>query len=124
MGPSFYATLDELEKLGAISLSQAQAAADRLDTLDRNKATPGRIARYAAIGGTAAPAINAIGNIIRKKPAFEGANMAGKLRDAAASSAKGALGASAIPIARQHFDRKAEEGTLQRYLATVPNVGY
>lgn len=102
--------LDELQKLGAVSDEHAQRSLDRLDSLERSRPTVGQVGRYGAIGAVAGPAIGAISNIIEKKPPI------GSVRSLAASAVKGGLSASAIPLARAHFDRKAEIGTLHRYL--------
>jgi hypothetical protein len=100
----------ELVKLGAVSDEHAQKAIERLDSLEKNHPTVGQLGRYGAIGAVAGPAISAVGNIIERKPAF------GSLRNVAASAVKGGLGASTIPLARVHFDRKAEVGTLKKYV--------
>lgn len=112
-----FATFDELQKLGAVTDEQAQAAVDRLETLERNKATPERVARYATVGAVAAPAIVGIGNAIKGKGFRAGLSGMAHLRDVAGDSAKGALGAGALPLVQQHFDRVGEEGKLRKYLA-------
>ena len=110
-------TFDELIKLGAISDEQAQAALNRLTTLERNKPTPGRVARYAAVGAVAAPVIHAATSAIEGKNPLKGLSHLGKLRHAGAHAAKGALAAGAVPLVQQHFDRRGEEKTLHKYLA-------
>jgi hypothetical protein len=112
----FFACFDELSKLGAVSDEQAEAALRRLDTLERNKTTPGRVARYAAIGATAAPAIGAVGSVISGQNPFKGLSHVGKIRHVAAQAATGALGAGAIPVIQGHLDRKGEEKVLKKYL--------
>lgn len=105
-----HATLDELEKLGAVSPQQARTSLDRLDTLEQNKPTSGQVARYAGLGAVTAPAVGMLSNAIRKKPVFEG------LRGVAADATKGAIGMGAMPLLRGHLDRQAEIGTLKKYL--------
>ena len=110
------ALLDELVKLGAVSDEHAQHALERLDSLDRNKPTVGQLGRYAGIGAVAAPAISAVGNVVRGRSPFEGDTVKKKLREAAATAVKGGLSASVIPLARVHSDRNAQIGTLKKYL--------
>lgn len=117
------AFFDELVKLGAVSEAHAQHALDRLDTLERNKPTAGQVGRYSMIGAAVAPAISAVGNVIKGKSPFEGATTRAKLRDFASTAVKGGLSTSAIPLARAHFDRKAEMGTLHRFLKERGNAG-
>lgn len=100
---------DELVKLGAISDETARRSLDRLDSLEKSKATPKQVLRYGTVGALAAPAIGALGNVIEGKP-LEG------LRTIGAQAVKGALGSGAIPIARQALDRRAEMGTLKKYM--------
>jgi hypothetical protein len=114
--PNAPAVVRELVKLGAISDSHARRSLDRLETLEKNKPTGGQVARYATLGAVAAPAIGALGNVVRGKPPLEGAGAAGKLRDLAAQSVKGGLTSGAIPLVRSHLDRRAEIGTLRQYL--------
>jgi len=111
------ACVDELLKLGAVSDEHAQKSLDRLDALERNRPSVGQLGRYGAIGAVAAPAIGAIGNVIRKRSPFEGATAGAKFRDAASMAVRGGLGASVIPVARTHSDRRAEVGTLKKYVA-------
>jgi hypothetical protein len=107
---------DELVKLGAVSDEHAQQALDRLDSLDRNRPTAGQLGRYAGIGAVAAPAIGAVGNMIRGRAPFEGNTAGAKLREAAATAVKGGLTAGVVPLARVHSDRKANIGTLKKYV--------
>jgi hypothetical protein len=99
---------DELVKLGAISDETARRSLDRLDSLEKNKTTPGQVARYGTVGALAAPAIGVLGNVIEGKPT--------SLRGVGANAIKGALSSGAIPIARQALDRRAEIGTLKQYM--------
>lgn len=110
------ACFDELLKLGAVSDEQATAAVNRLDTLERNKATPGRVARYAAVGAATAPVIAGVGNAIRGKGFRNGLSGVKHLREVAGDAAKGGLAAGAVPVIQQHLDHKAEVHTLKKYL--------
>lgn len=105
------AMLDELVKLGAVSDAQAQAAADRLETLERNKPTVGQAARYGAIGAAAGPTVRLVTDTLR-----HGNPLHGGPRGLAADAVGTALTAGAIPMVRAHFDRAAEKKTLQQYL--------
>jgi hypothetical protein len=113
-----------LLKVAGISDDDARRSLDRLDTLERTKPTARQVGRYAAIGAAAAPAIGALANVVKGKPAFEGTGGFSKLRDAASTAVKGGLGASVIPLARTHLDRKAELGTLRRYVADQPKLSF
>lgn len=103
------ACLDELQKLGAISDDQAQSALDRLDMLERNKPTLGQAARYATLGAGTGSVAGSIGRLI------EGKELTG--RGALAGAATGALLSGGVPLIQSHLNRKAEMGTLKRYLA-------
>jgi len=107
------AFFDELSKIGAISDEQAAKALERYEALERSKPTGGQVARYGAIGAVAAPAIGAIGDVISGKRFESGKRLRGHLGRAVT----GALTSGAIPIVRAHFDRRAEMGTLKKYLA-------
>jgi hypothetical protein len=122
------AFFDELEKLGAISDEEAAASRRRLEVLEGKKPTVHQVARYAAIGALAKPAIGALGAVI-KGGRREGIGQLGHLvgakapgtgaalRSLAERSATGALSAGAIPLVRTHFDRKAEQAKLKAYEA-------
>ncbi len=99
---------DELEKLGAVSDDQAQAALDRLDTLERQRATAGQVARYGALGAASGVGIGHVRNAI--------GGVRNNWRSAAGNAVAGAVSAGAIPVMQKHFDRKAEESTLKSYL--------
>jgi hypothetical protein len=103
--------VDELAKLGAVSDEHAQRSLERLESLNKNRPTLGQVGRYGAIGAVAGPAIGALSNIVEKKPPL------GSARAVAAQALKGGLSASAIPLARAHFDRRAELGTLNKYVS-------
>lgn len=103
------ATLDELEKLGAVSPEQARRALDQLDALEQNKADARQVARYGISGALTGAGISALGNVIEKKPI-------GGLRGVGAMAVKGALGAGAVPLLQAHLDRKAQMGTLQQFV--------
>lgn len=122
------AVLDELAKLGAVSDDQARAALDRYETLERNKPTLNQVGRYGALGAAAGVGVGALGNAIKggRLPGvgvlghLAGAKAPGvgnALRAAGAAAATGAIGMGAIPLVRNHLDRRAEVGTLQKYLA-------
>jgi len=102
------ACFDELEKLGAVSDDQANAALERLDTLERQKATAGQVARYGALGGAAGAGIGVIRNTISKTK--------GGVRGHIGNAVAGAISAGGLPVLQKHFDRKAEESTLKSYL--------
>lgn len=101
-------------KESAVSDEQAQAAVDRLGTLERNRPTMRQAARYGAIGAAAGPAINLVGSAIAKKNPFKDTTV---LRGLASDATKGALAGGAVPLLRSHLDRRAEVGTLRNYLA-------
>jgi hypothetical protein len=103
------AFFDELEKLGAISHEQARRSLDRLSTLEQTKPTGGQVARYGALGAMTVPAIGALGNVIAGKPL-------GGAREIASQAVKGALTAGAVPFAQKALDRRAEMGTLQKFM--------
>lgn len=121
------ALFDELAKLGAISDEQAAAALDRYESLEKGKPTLAQLGRYAALGAVAGPTIAAVGNAMRggrsaghsllghlagaKEPGALGA-----VRALAGSATTGALGSGAIPLVRSQLDRRAEMGTLKKYL--------
>jgi hypothetical protein len=103
------AIFDELEKLGAVSHDEAGRALDRLETLERNKPTAPQVARYGAIGAGTGAAVGLLKSRIK-------GTSAGGVRGLAADAVGGALATGAIPLLRSQMDRKAEAGTLQRYL--------
>lgn len=121
MEKSSSAVFDELNKLGAISEDQARASLERLDSLEKAKPTAGQVARYGAIGAAAAPGIKVLTNAIHGKSLHDfgqaGKGLRGIARGAAGSAVGGALMAGAVPLVRSHFDRKAESGTLKKYVA-------
>jgi hypothetical protein len=107
---NFASAIDELLKLGAVSDRQALAALDRLDTLERNKPTKKRVARYAAVGAAAAPVIAGVGHLL------EGTKPAKGVRSLVGHAAKGALATGALPLIQQHLDRRGEKKVLKEYL--------
>jgi len=117
--------LDELEKLGAVSHDQARRSLDRLDALEGNAPTAGQVGRYAAIGAAAGPAIRLAGNIIKKKPLGDFGQMTGAsaLRGALGDAAGGALSAGAVPLLRGQLDRRAEMGTLKKFMKEQSSGG-
>lgn len=110
------AFFDELLKLGFVSDDEAQGSLDRLDTLERNKPTVGQVARYSAIGGVAAPAVNVMKNAIKGKTLLEGAGAVARGRHLAADAVGGAVLTGAVPLIRTHLDRRAEMKKLHQYL--------
>lgn len=114
------ACFDELQKLGAVSTEQAQSALNRLDTLERNKATPQKAARYAAAGAVAAPLVSGVANAIKGKGFRGGLKGVAHIRDVLGDATKGAIGTGALPVIHQHLDRKAEEHTLRKFLKENP----
>jgi hypothetical protein len=102
--------LAELEKVGAVSADQARRSLDRLDTLEQNKPTVGQVARYGTLGAGAGALTKGISSVVEH----------GKLptsRAALASGAAGAIGMGAVPLLRSALDRRAETGTLKKFMA-------
>lgn len=129
---SMVSVLNELAKLGTVSDLEAEKALDRYESLEKNKPTLGQVGRYAALGAAAGPVIAATGNAIaggRGSKSLLG-HLAGargpgamsSLRGVAGSAATGAISSGAIPLVRAHLDRRAEMGTLQKYLAEQPSL--
>lgn len=110
------------EKLAEVSPDQARRSLDRLDTLERNKPTLGQAARYGAVGGLGGAAIGAVGNAIEHGGALKGGTLKAKVLNLGANAAKGAIGGSALPLARAHLDRRAELGTLRRFMQEEPHA--
>jgi hypothetical protein len=119
---ALFPMLDELVKLGAISDDEARRSLDRYDQLERSRPTLGQIGRYGAIGAGAGALTNAVKTTIEH----------GKLptvRGALGSAAAGAIGMGAVPLVRGALDRRAEKGTLNKYLSQehlgnyAPNQG-
>jgi hypothetical protein len=108
---------DELVKLGAVSDLQAQAALDRMDTLERNKPTVEQAARYGALGAGTGLATRALGDTIEH--GVQGALSSERFlpRRYAAAAATGGLMAGALPMIRSSLDRRAEMGVLKKYLS-------
>lgn len=98
---------DELEKLGVISNDQALASYQQLQKLQDDAPTAKQVGRYALVGAVGAPAINSVGNVIRKGSITP--------RGLAADAVKGALGASVIPLVQHELDRRSEMRTLRRW---------
>lgn len=106
---------DEMRKLGAISDDQARSALDRLDTLERNQPTLEQAARYGLLGAGTGIATRGLGDVIEHGAG--GALGMAVPRRYAAAAATGGLMAGALPMIRSHLDRRAEMGTLKKYLA-------
>jgi hypothetical protein len=125
---SMPAMLDELSKLGTVSDEEAQKALKRYESLEEGTPSAGQVARYAGLGAVAGPAVNAVGNAIRGGRG-KGQSLVGHLvgakgkspgaiaRGLAGSAVTGAIGSGAIPLVRDHLDRRAEMGTLRQYMA-------
>lgn len=107
---------EALVKAATVTHEQARRSLDRLDSLERNKPTAGQLARYGSIGGLGGAAIGAVGNAIETGTGLKGATPKAKVLNMAANAAKGALGGGAIPLLRMHSDRRAEMGTLRKYM--------
>lgn len=116
---NFRATLDELVKLGAVSDTQAEAALERLDSLEKNRPTAGQMLGYGALGTGAGVASKALGTLVEHggAPSF-----AGRLAPRAllAAGVTGGLMAGATPAIRAGLDRHREIGTLKKFLAEPP----
>lgn len=103
-------------KRSSVSVDQARRSMDRLDTLERNKPTMGQVARYGTIGGLGGAGIGAVGNLIETGAALKGTTPKEKALNLASSAVKGALGGGALPLLRAHSDRRAEMGTLRKFM--------
>ena len=112
-----------LGKFANVTLEHARRSLDRLDSLERNKPTVGQAARYGALGAAGGAAIGAIGNAIEHGTALKGATPKAKALNLAANAVKGSLGGGAIPLARASLDRRAELGTLRRFMHETPTEG-
>ncbi len=124
--PKTASILGELQKLRAVIEEQARRSMDRLDTLEKSKPTMGQMGRYAAIGAAAGPAVKAVSNLVKGKPLSDfgqvvGSGVRGALRGVAGDAAAGAAAAGAVPLLRGHLDRKAEIGTLKKYVHQYHN---
>jgi len=113
------------KKTAGVTPERARRSLDRLDTLESNKPTVGQAGRYGAIGGVGGAGIGAIGNMIEHGSALKGATPKAKALNFAANAAKGALGGGAIPLLRNTMDRRAEVGTLHKFVREnrgIPNA--
>ena len=109
------AVVDELSKLGAISDDEARQSLDRLSTLEKNKPTVGQVGRYAGLGAAAGVATGAVGDLVSGNKLFNAPG--GRIRGALGRAASGAIASGAIPLIRTHLDRRAEIGTLRKYVS-------
>lgn len=109
-------TMDELVKLCAVSDEEAQAALDRLHSTQKSIPTRQQALRYGTIGVIGTPAIAAIAQLATGQPVFGGGGIRKQVQDATGKAIAGGLGASAIPMLRNHYDRVAEEDLLRKYL--------
>lgn len=106
---------DELEKLGAITDEQAEAALEKYEALEKSRPSAGQVGRYATLGALAGPTVGAIGNVVKgRHPLNFSANK--RALGVLGESAKGALGMGVVPIVRHHMDREAEKSVLTRYI--------
>jgi hypothetical protein len=115
----------DLAKYAEVSPERARRSLDRLDALEQSKPTIGQAARYGTIGGIGGAGIGAVGHMIETSSPLKGATTKAKLLNLGANAAKGALGGGAIPLMRNTMDRRAEVGTLRKYMrenAGVPNA--
>lgn len=114
---------DELVKLGAVSDDQAQAALDRLESLERSKPTVGQAVRYGTLGAGAGLATRGLGDVIEH--GMQGALSSERFlpRRYAAAAATGGLMAGAVPMMRSAWDRRAEKGKLKQYLSQPTSEG-
>jgi len=116
------ATIDELEKLGAITPEQARASYERVQQLEASKPTIGQALRYGALGAIAGPAASAIGDVVRGQLPFKPVEVGGKpvrfgrLRSGLGSAAAGAVMGGVAPLLRYHMDRAAEMATLRQFM--------
>jgi len=110
----------DLAKYATVSPEQARRSLDRLDTLEQSKPTVRQLGRYGGIGAVGGAAIGAMGNAIEHGGALRGATPKAKLLNVAANSVKGALGGGAIPLVRSGLDRRAEQGTLRKFMRENP----
>lgn len=116
LGGVTHGQADALRKHAAVSEEQARRSLDRLQTLEQNKPTLGQAGRYGALGGAGGAVIGAVGNAIEHGGPLKGATPRARLLNVGANIAKGAIGGGAIPLARNQLDRRAEVGTLNKFV--------
>lgn len=107
---NFLSLLDELVKLGAVSDAEAQKSIDRLDVLEKERPTLGQVGRYGVLGAGAGALGKVVGQGIEHGRLPTG-------RGALGAAAVGAIGMGAVPLARRVLDRRAEIGTLKKYMS-------
>jgi hypothetical protein len=103
------ATLDELEKLGAISADEARRTLDRLDSVEKGKPTGVQAAQYGTLGAGAGALTRGVSHYIEH----------GKLpttRSALGAAAGGAIGLGAVPLIRTAVDRHRERSKLREFM--------
>lgn len=109
-----------------ISREEAAKSLDRLESLEKQKPTAGKIMRYAGIGAVAAPAINIARNVVSGGRHWSGASKdalkaMGGARASSRALASHAIGGAAtsglIPLMRHQMDRHAEMSRLKEYVA-------
>lgn len=102
--------LSELVKLGELDHESARRSLDRLDALENAKPTTGQVARYGALGAAAGAGTKAIGHLLEHGHMPTG-------RAALAAGVTGAIGMGAVPLVRNSLDRRAEKGTLRKFVS-------
>jgi hypothetical protein len=117
------AVVDELLKMGAMSDEEASHTLERLDSMDKNKLTPGQVGRYAAIGAVAGPVIGMSKSLIQGRGVGghfgQDFTTAGRrLRHVAGDAAAGAMTSGAIPLVRSALDRSSALNSLKDYVET------
>jgi hypothetical protein len=103
-------------KTAEVSPELARRSLDRLDAIEKSKPTARQAVRYGAIGGVGGAGIGAIGHMIERGSPFKGVTPKAKALNFAANAAKGAIGGGAIPLIQNSIDRRAEVGTLRKYM--------
>lgn len=112
----------DLAKFAEISPEHASRSLDRLNALEQNKPTVRQAGRYGAIGALGGAGIGAVGHLIEHGSALKGATPKAKLLNLGANAVKGALGGGAIPLVRNAMDRRAEVGTLRKFMQENPGA--
>ena len=93
-----------------VSRPDAQAALDRLETLESARATPGQLARGALVGSVAGPIASNLSKVISTGQFHTPREIAGQV-------VGGLLMGTAVPLAKQEVDARAERKVLQNYVS-------